>query len=458
MKLRLFLAFTLIVIISVVSVVLIARQNTTNEVRAFMFRGGMAGSEGLVTALEDYYQSHHSWSGVEVLFQSPGGGRGTGQGMGSGMGAGMGAMMNQRLQLADSQGTLIIDTSTGHPSGSLTNSELDIAIPLNANGQVVGYLLPEGGMGFTHNDESFLISRINRAALIAGLIAAALSLILAFLLAYRLLLPVRELTHAAEGLANGDLSQRVKVQGSDELATLGNTFNQMADSLQNAEQSRRAMTADIAHELRNPLAVQRANLEALQDGIYPLTPESLDPILDQNQLLSRLVEDLRTLALADSGQLDLERIPTDYPALVKRVTERFEPQTASKKIRVFFSAGTPCPKVNIDPGRVEQILGNLLSNAIHHTPQGGLIWIEIHCSSNAAILNLRDNGPGIPPEALPYVFDRFYRADKSRSRSEGGTGLGLAIARQLTQAHGGELRAANYPDGGAIFTLTFPIE
>lgn len=454
MKLRLFLAFTLIVIISVVSVVLIARQNTTNEVRAFMFRGGMAGSGGLVTALEDYYQNHHSWSGVEVLLQSPGGGRGASQGVGSGMGA----MMNQRLRLADSQGKLIIDTSTQYPVGNLTSSEIDIAIPLSADGQVIGYLLPEGGMGFTHNDETFLISRINRAALIAGLIAAALSLILAFLLAYRLLRPVRELTYATEGLAKGDLSQRVRVQGNDELATLGNTFNQMADSLQNAEQSRRAMTADIAHELRNPLAVQRANLEALQDGIYPLTPESLDPILEQNQLLSRLVEDLRTLALADSGQLDLEQIPTDYPALVKRVTERFEPQTGSKQIQIFFSAVTPCPEVIVDPGRVEQILGNLLSNAIHHTPQGGRIWIEIHCSSSSAILTLRDNGLGIPPEALPYVFDRFYRADKSRSRSEGGTGLGLAIARQLAQANGGDLQAANHPVGGAIFTLTLPVE
>lgn len=449
MKLRLFLAFTLIVLVSVVSVVFIARQNTTNEVRAFMFRGGMAGSEGLVTALEEFYQSHHSWMGVEGLFQTPGAGRG--------MGAGMGAMMNQRLRLADSHGNIIVDTADRHPAGSLTNNEITSAIPLLADGQIVGYLMSEGGMGFTRNDESFLISRINRAALIAGVIAAAISLILAFSIAYRLLKPVRELTYAAEQLAKGDLSQRVNVQGNDELATLGSTFNQMADSLQKAEQSRRAMTADIAHELRNPLAVQRANLEALQDGLYPLNSESLDPILEQNQLLNRLVEDLRTLALVDAGQLQLECVPTDFPVLVKRVTERFETQSGSKQIEILFSADTPCSKISADPGRVEQILGNLTTNAIHHTPEGGRIWIEIRCTSSLAILTLRDNGPGISPEALPYIFDRFYRADKSRSRSEGGTGLGLAIARQLAQAHGGSLTAANHPEGGAIFTLTLPI-
>lgn len=454
MKLRLFLAFTLIVLISVGSVVFIAGQSTTNEVRAFMFRGGMAGTEGLVVTLEDYYQTHHSWQGAESLFQTPGQGRGSG---GQGVGAGTGGTMNQRLRLADAQGTLVVDTSDRHPSGNLSKSELASAIPLSSDGQTVGYLLPEGGMGFTHIDESFLISRINRAALIAGLIAAGLSLILAFLLAYRLLQPVRELTYAAEELAKGDLSQRVIVRGDDELATLGNTFNQMADSLQNAEESRRAMTADIAHELRNPLAVQRANLEALQDGIYPLTPDSLDPILEQNQLLNRLVEDLRTIALADSGQLHLELIPTDYPTLVKRVTERFGPQTDSKQIEIILSADTPCPTISLDPGRVEQILGNLLSNALRHTPPQGSIWIEIDCSPYSAQLTLRDSGSGIPQEALPHVFDRFYRADKSRSRSEGGTGLGLAIARQLAEAHGGSLTAANHPGGGALFTLTLPI-
>jgi signal transduction histidine kinase len=239
----------------------------------------------------------------------------------------------------------------------------------------------------------------------------------------------------------------------------------MAESLQSAEQGRRAMTADIAHELRNPLAVQRASLEALQDGIFPLTPESLDPILEQNLLLTRLVEDLRTLALADSGQLALERTPTDLASLVRRVMERFEPQAATQQVNlqleVRSTAIHPLPTVHLDPVRVEQILNNLLSNALRQLPSGGSIRLSLETAPEAAprVVRIRvlDSGAGIPPEALPHIFERFYRAGRSRSRSEGGSGLGLAIARQLAEAHGGSLEAANDPAGGAVFTLTLPL-
>jgi signal transduction histidine kinase len=231
----------------------------------------------------------------------------------------------------------------------------------------------------------------------------------------------------------------------------------MADALQSAEESRRAMTADIAHELRNPLAVQRANLEALQDGIYPLTPENLTPILEQNLLLTRLVEDLRTLALADSGHLNLERSPTLLRDCVQRVVEQFSPQADSRGIAIQWSAREDCPPVNVDAGRIEQIIGNLLSNALRYTPQGGKIWLDLTCTGEQIQLTVRDSGPGIPVEALPHVFERFFRADRSRSRAEGGSGLGLAIARRLAEAHGGSLTAANHPQGGALFTLTLPL-
>jgi two-component system OmpR family sensor kinase/two-component system sensor histidine kinase BaeS len=251
------------------------------------------------------------------------------------------------------------------------------------------------------------------------------------------------------------------VHGSDELATLGRAFNNMADSLQKAEQSRRALTADIAHELRNPLAVQRANLEALQDGIYPLTSENLAPVLEQNHLLTRLVEDLHTLALADSGQLRLERRDIDFPSLAGKVVERFVPQAASREIRLSYDK-VPIPPLSIDPTRVEQILNNLLSNALRYTPGGGDIAVSVSGVTpqlpGAVQLRVHDSGPGIPAEALPHVFERFYRADRSRSRGEGGSGLGLAIARQLAEAHGGTLEAANHPEGGAVFTLTLPME
>lgn len=424
-----------------------------------MFRGGMTGVDELATTLEDYYQVNQSWQGVENILSTPGQGFGRGRGPGSpGMGPGMGGMMAQRLRLADARGNLVADTSDPSPDGILSGTELDRAIPLAVDRRVVGYLLPEGGLVFSQEDESRLLSRLNRTALTAGLIAGGVSLILALLLAYQLLRPIRALTNAAEHLAQGELSQRVEVQGDDEVATLGETFNRMAASLQQAEYSRRAITADIAHELRNPLAVQRANLEAIQDGIYAMQPENLEPILEQNRLLTRLVEDLRTLALAEAGELDLERTPTDIINLVKRVVDRFQPQMISSQIRMDLSSPEKCALISLDPGRVEQILGNVLSNAIRYTPAGGDIHVELNCSPTEIQLKVHDSGPGIPVEALPYIFERFYRADKARSRSEGGSGLGLAIARQLARAHGGTLSAENHPKGGAIFVLAIPYE
>lgn len=457
MRLRLFLSFTLVVLVSVVSFALLARQRAASEVRAFMFRGGMTGVDELVTSLEDYYRTNQTWQGVESILRLPGQGRGRGPGS-SGMGPGMAGIMDQRLRLADARGALVVDSSDPTPEGVLSRAELDRAIPLAVDRQVIGYLLPEGGMEFSQEDETQLLNRLNRTALTAGLIAGGVSLILAVMLAYRLLRPIRALTSAAEHLAQGELSQRVDVQGNDEVATLGATFNRMAGSLQQAEQSRRSMTADIAHELRNPLAVQRANLEALQDGIYPMRPENLGPILEQNQLLTRLVEDLRTLALADAGELDLERTPTDIVNLVERVVDRFQPQLISSQIALDLSRPEKCPSFSLDPGRIEQILGNILSNAIRYTPPGGNIRVKLNCSPSGIQLKVHDSGPGIPEEALPYIFERFYRVDKSRSRSEGGSGLGLAIARQLARAHGGTLTAENDPQGGAIFTLTIPNE
>lgn len=455
MRLRLILAFSLIVFISVTTVVIVARQSAATAVRTFMIRGSMTGVDDLAKALENYYRVNGSWQGAESLF------RGAGRGQGMGPGGMMAGMMDQRLRLADERGDIIFDSSSRQVGGRLTSAQQRDSIPLRDGLITAGYLLAEGGLSTGQFDQQALLQRLNRAAITAGLVAGGASLLVALLLAYSLLRPVGELTRASALLAQGDLAQRVPVRGGAELAVLGNTFNQMAASLQAAEQSRRAMTADIAHELRNPLAVQRASLEALQDGIFPLTPESLDPILEQNLLLTRLVEDLRTLALADSGQLSLERTPTDLAALVRKVMERFEPQAASQQVDLQLEVNTTAqhllPFAHLDPFRVEQILTNLLSNALRQLPAGGGITLSLEAARETVRIRVRDSGPGIPPEALPHLFERFYRAGRSRSRSEGGSGLGLAIARQLAEAHGGSLEAANDPAGGAVFTLTLPL-
>lgn len=458
MRLRLILSFLTIAIFSVGSVVLIARQTTAQQVRAYMFRGGMVGVEALVNSLESYYRIHGSWEGVEELLTGMhwGQARRAGNPMaGQGMMAGM---MNQRLRLADAEGSVVADTLSINPSGQLSQEELLHAIPLQMSGRTVGYLITEGGMVFSPGDEANLLSRLNRVVGTAGLIAVLFSLALALLFSHQLIKPIRALTQAASRLARGDLTQRVEVRGDDELSALARTFNQMAASLQQAEASRKAMTADIAHELRNPLAVQQAHLEAILDGIYPATPENIIPILEQNRLLSRLVEDLRTLALADAGQLPLEKTPIDLRDLIERVAERFRPQAAGQGIAIKVFARHNCPLALVDPGRMEQILGNLLSNALRFTPTGGHIEMYLDCTPQMIHLSVHDSGPGIPEDALPHVFKRFYRVDRGRSRAEGGSGLGLAIARQLARAHGGDLTAANHPQGGAIFTLSLPLQ
>jgi len=450
MRLRLILSFVLVVLVTLVSVIFFARRGTERAVGDFMVHGGMVSSRDLVESLETYYNQTGIWMGVERLIS---GMQGMGQMM-EGRGRGLG-MMGQRLRIADAEGIYVADSQGSSAGSQMTEAERSLAVPLmDTRGATVGYLVGEGGLG----SDASLIGQINQVALQAGLFGGLIALLLGLVLAYSLVRPIHNLDRAARLLAKGDLDQRVPVQGNDELASLGNTFNSMAGSLQEAEKTRRAMTADIAHELRTPLAVQRAQIEALQDGVYPLTLENLQPLVDQNTQLNRLVEDLRTLALAESGDLKLERQPTHLPELVERVLERFRPHTDQRGITVNAEppASEVCPPLDLDPGRLEQILANLISNALRYTPEGGTIRVQISCDKNNVVLTVRDSGLGIPEEALPHIFERFYRADRSRNRSDGGTGLGLAIARRLSEAMGGELSAANAVEGGAVFSLVFP--
>jgi signal transduction histidine kinase len=250
----------------------------------------------------------------------------------------------------------------------------------------------------------------------------------------------------------------------DEIGELGNAFNGMAASLEKAERLRREMTADIAHELRNPIAVLQGNLEAVVDGVLPPTADNLEPLLDQTHLLARLVDDLRTLALAEAGQLGLERAPTDPAALAQSVVAQFQPQAEAKGVALRLQTQAALPRVMLDPQRISQVLGNLLSNALRHTPEGGSVVCRVTGDAEAGAgrepavvtFSVRDTGSGIPAEALPRIFERFYRADGGRSRADGGTGLGLTIARQLVEAHGGKIWAKSEPGQGTEVGFWLP--
>ncbi|MEJ2510985.1 MAG: ATP-binding protein [Anaerolineales bacterium] len=477
MRLRLFLSFALITIITLAILSFVVQGQTQSTLTTFAKGGGFFGADRIVNQLEDYYLEHGSWEGVSSEITSSGSpdsnnqsagqqqnsqGQGTGatQGRGNSRGGYMymgGQGMIGNFSLTDPEGQVIFSNTTDLVD-QFPVDVLEDSFPINVDNQLVGYVVPDNNiidLGEIISEN--LKTSLNESLLKTVLISGGVALVLALIFAYVLMRPVRRLTSAASQLAQGDLSQRVPVQGGAELSQLAKTFNQMAESLEKSYQARKAMTADIAHELRNPLAVQRANLEAIQDGVYPLTLDNLEPIIQQNNLLNKLVEDLRTLTLTDTDSLSLDKTATDFAPFIQQICEHVQPQFSANQINLQFAYSGNCPKIAIDKNRMNQVIYNLLQNSLHHTPSGGKVVLTLSCSASTANLSIHDSGVGIPEEALPQIFERFYRADHSRSRDKGGTGLGLTIALRLVEAHHGTLTAANHPNGGAVFTIRLPI-
>ncbi len=453
MRTRFLISFAVVIAVCLAAVSLFAQQAASQEVRSFLGRGGWLGAEELVQSLEAYYQQNGSWIGAESLLAA----RGHGQGMGAGRGANPGSNAMANLRLADQNGVILVSNSSAEIGLKASPAELDAATLLQIDGTTRGFLLAESGNTFqVAQFEQILLSRIRSASLQAALIAAAIALLLALLLTGILVRPLRKLTQAASELAGGNFAHRVHVKQPKELAALGEAFNQMAWSIEQAGENRKAMTADIAHELRTPLAVQRAHLEAIQDEVYPLTHQNLEPVLAQNLLLTRLVDDMRLLALADAGALQLNFETVDFVAVVNDMLTRFQAQADNRQITFEAKFNAEQPYIRADNERIQQVMHNLLQNGLRYTPPGGTLWLNLFNQNDSIVLELRDNGDGIAEEALPYIFDRFYRADKARDREQGGSGLGLAIARQLVLAHGGNLQAENHAQGGALFRLVLP--
>ena len=271
----------------------------------------------------------------------------------------------------------------------------------------------------------------------------------------RVAAPLDDLIAAARQVEAGDLSARVEERGPREVRTLARAFNAMGARLETDEASRRTLLADITHELRTPLTVIQGNLEGLIDGVYPADPEHLEAVLEETRTLGRLVDDLRTLALADRGALDLKREPVDLLVLANESVAGFRVAADAAQVSISVTTIAPeLPRVQADPTRVREVLGNLLSNALQHTSGGGAISVVLDHGSadrDSVTVAVTDTGPGIPGEVLPHVFDRFVRAPDSH-----GSGLGLAIARDLVEAHGGTIEAANRPEGGAVLRFTLP--
>jgi len=230
----------------------------------------------------------------------------------------------------------------------------------------------------------------------------------------------------------------------------------MAASLAAAETLRKNLVADVAHELRTPLTIIQGNLQAILDGVYPLEAGQIAGLYDETRLLTRLVDDLHDLALADAGQLRLDRAPVDLIGVARTTVEHFTPAAEAAGVRLEMHANGSAGEVEGDADRLAQALRNLLGNALRHTPAGGQVTVQVHQADGQVQLEVADTGSGIPPEDLPHIFDRFYRADKSRSRQGGGAGLGLAITRQLVAAHGGRIEVQSFVGQGTTFTIMLP--
>lgn len=337
--------------------------------------------------------------------------------------------------------------------GGYTEKSYPITVSGAAAGSVtIGYY---GPYFYTDNDVSFL-NTLNQLLFLAAAITAVLSLLLGNYMAKRLSDPISRVIKTAEQISAGNYDARAEEESSTtrEITALTDTVNALAQTLGRHETLRKRLTADVAHELRTPLANLQSHLEAMIDGVWEADAHRLKGCYEETVRLSGIVNDLETLARYDGEAVSLHEDSFDLSALVSTVVSGFETEFADKHIRLTLRLTTQ--EIRADRDKITQILINLLSNALKYTPAGGSIDVSLDGDADCAQISVKDTGIGISPQDLPLIFERFYRADKSRNRATGGSGIGLAIAKSLAEAHGGTITAASEPGRGSAFTLSLP--
>jgi signal transduction histidine kinase len=394
-----------------------------------------------VARLETYYIARGNWTGVSSIFNNS---------------LDIEAAQWRESILLDAQNYVVVEH--GRPvdlAMSLLYQPVsgDAVTPILVNGQLVGTLVV--GQNVQPSQRLFTF-RFLQPVLLASLGLAVFATVIGLLLTRRVVTPLAEVIAAAEEIAGGNLKIRARTKGSDDLGDLGKSFNKMADSLETNDRERRDMLANIAHELRTPLTVVRGRLEGIMDGIYPADETSIGPALEEAYLLERLVEDLRLLTMAEGHQLAFEMHELDLKEIARRSLSMFQAEADEKKIRLEMVTWPEKALVNADPLRTEQVISNLISNALRYVPEGGRVWVDISNDEKEAVISISDNGPGVPEADLPFIFNRFWRGEKSRSRVSGGAGLGLAIAKLLVEGQGGKIVARSLPEGGLQVSVSFP--
>jgi two-component system, OmpR family, sensor histidine kinase BaeS len=443
LTLKLTLAFLLIALTGTLLVSFFVGMGTQ---RAFSQFVNERQQPTLSAELARFYAANSSWRGVERVFDR------------GGVRPGPGGHRGPPL-LVDAEGRVIVGDERYSVGSQVAPQQLDRARPITLGYQVVGWLVPP-----SPNDgpppgspEADFFARVTRATTYSAIGAMAIALLIGIVLARTLTQPVRELTAATRAMAKGGLGQQVRVHSADELGVLAISFNQMSRDLAHASTLRRQMTADIAHDLRTPLSVILGYTEALRDGKLPCDQEIFDTLHTEAQHLQRLIDDLRTLSLTDAGELPLHRQPMPPQPLLERIAAAYKASAQAQGITLEIQAVADLPAIDIDPERMSQVLGNLLSNALRFTPAGGTIRLRATADGDRVHLIVQDTGTGIAAADLPHIFERFYRADSAR-QATGSSGLGLAIAKGIVEAHGGTIAVASSEGAGTRFSITLPAD
>ena len=450
--LKLGLSFFIVILIAVALVYFLTERTITSGFSDYREQNTEQTAKQVCGLLAEYRIRTGTWSGVEKLLATQ-----------------YTVLINNQVivrhtsliggcfSLADENGRVIVCRGEDRVGTTLSAEEIAAGIPIVDDEQRrIGTLFLAVEDPLLGPEEEAFLSSAKRSALLGLGIASGVALLLAIFLISQVLSPLRLLSRATDRIAHGDLSQQVALRARDEFGRLGESFNRMIENLQRSETIRQTMTADIAHELRTPVTIIQGNLEAILDGIYTPDAKTIAPIYEETLHLGHLIDDLRDLALAEAGELRLDKESTDLAALVSQVVETVNSSLEGGP-QLSSTSAKELPAVTLDPKRIRQVLANLLSNAVRFTPEEGEVHVEVVHGDKMVEVRVTDTGPGIPPKDLPHLFERFYRGDRARTRASGGSGLGLAIAKQWVEAHGGMIRAENAGGGGARFTIRLPI-
>jgi two-component system OmpR family sensor kinase/two-component system sensor histidine kinase BaeS len=420
--------------------------------------------DGISIVLADYYLDKGSWADVQTVFDSlqlKGHGYGYYGGQAGPMsgrrvnGTAVMGLGGGELLLLDASGIVVASSDADLLGKPVSEASVGQILSVTVNDAAVGRLIvlnPQKGVL-----ENEFINSLNKAILWAAVFAAIVALLVGMLISRHLTRPLAMLTNAASRLAGRDLGYRVPVISGDEIGELAVSFNNMAETLERNEMLRKNLIADTAHELRTPLSILRGNLESLQEGIIETSPEIIISLHDEVMRITRLVNELQDLSLADAGELRLNRRSVSVDDLVEKATLLFSGEAKQKNVNFLVDIQAGMPQVDVDPDRIVQVVLNILNNALFYTQHGGSVKLSAVLQGDSAVFSIQDNGIGIAPEDLVNVFERFYRSEQSRQRAGGGAGLGLAIAKGLVEAHGGRIWAESKVNVGSIFSFSVPL-